>query len=524
MTAYRAFSRDFSIKNVIPNVSGLVFRKPRLTPAERDRLFQYHFAGDWFFYALVIRGGSVAYCRRARSQFRINQASTSRSAFFTERHLAEHQMIISDLTTEYGISSDAVDAHADGLATFFTQRSAADIRTALQNARESGRQIRGGNRRLRLCIAAHSFAVGGGEVLPLELANEMKSRGYHVTYLVLERAESGEKGGVRADCAPTYPSCTGQTFRTDLRASSPNMALTLSTSHNVGVEYHFFNKQIKLDIPYVASLHGGYETVPDILTPNFVSYVNGTVSRWLYLTKKNVRILEQAGVSSAGFQRSFNALPAPRAGKIQRADFVAEHGIDSRAFIFVICSRAIREKGWQIAIDAMLEASHSLPRKLHLVLIGDGPALADLKNANSNSNCLTFMGHVDNPARYFGCFEAGIYPSTYSGESFPLFLLECFQAGLPVISSDIAEIPIIMGAEPTKRPGAIVNHLAPESTMVSEFAKLIAKLTSDDHTYEAMRVNAHSASDRFSMRALADLYESVLSKLTKKQTTIEVFN
>ena len=56
LSAFNAFEFDFVVKNVIPNVSGLVFKRPQLTTVEMERLFQYKFAGDWYFYALSFGG------------------------------------------------------------------------------------------------------------------------------------------------------------------------------------------------------------------------------------------------------------------------------------------------------------------------------------------------------------------------------------------------------------------------------------------------------------------------------------
>ena len=178
--AYRAFSHDFIIKNVIPNASGLVFRKPRLSAAEISRLYKYHFAGDWYFYGLVARGGAISFNRKARSYFRINQTSTSRSSLFTDKHFAEHKMVIEDLAPEFGVGEAAVDKHADVLGTMLQTMSNSEIRGELRAARATAITAAAKERPLRLCLAAHSFAVGGGEVLPLELANELKARGHHI--------------------------------------------------------------------------------------------------------------------------------------------------------------------------------------------------------------------------------------------------------------------------------------------------------------------------------------------------------
>ena len=201
--AYQAFAHDFSIKNIIPNASGLVFRKPVLTDRERDRLFQYHFAGDWYFYALVARGGSIAYCRSARSFFRVSQSSASRSSFFTERHLEEHKMIIHDLWSEYGIGDEAINAHCDALAQHLQDYSPETLKEAFQNSKSN----KAGGQPIRVCIAANGFEVGGGEILPVELANALKGRGLHVTYLVIERPGESLDGRYSEEIAFRHPGC-----------------------------------------------------------------------------------------------------------------------------------------------------------------------------------------------------------------------------------------------------------------------------------------------------------------------------
>jgi hypothetical protein len=111
--AHQAFRRDFVVRNVVPNASGFVFRKPHLTAPEYERLQQYRFAGDWYFYALLLRGGCLAYEPEANSYFRLSRSGTSRSAFFTDRHLEEHRMVLEDLSSEYRVGDAAIRAHVD---------------------------------------------------------------------------------------------------------------------------------------------------------------------------------------------------------------------------------------------------------------------------------------------------------------------------------------------------------------------------------------------------------------------------
>jgi glycosyltransferase involved in cell wall biosynthesis len=287
------------------------------------------------------------------------------------------------------------------------------------------------------------------------------------------------------------------------------------------VEYSLYCKHIEVAIPYVSSLHGGYETVPNLLTDHFADYLRRTVDRWLYLSAKNTTLLKKAGIPKQRFERSFNAVPPISSGHIERAEFRREHGIPESGFVAFLCSRAIPEKGWRLAIEAIQLVRELGNRPVWLVLIGDGPVAAELRHAYGSLDWLIFLGHVDSPSRYFGCFDLGVFPSTFSGETFPLFVVECFQAGKPVVATDIGEIPNILGNEAMTRAGVLVSHDASRVDLVYAMAEAIAELLRNPARYERMRGNAIEASSRFSMTRLAQIHNVLFTKLVNQidQTT-----
>lgn len=92
-------------------------------------------------------------------------------------------------------------------------------------------------------------------------------------------------------------------------------------------------------------------------------------------------------------------------------------------------------------------------RQLHLLLLGDGPMYEKLKNvALPNVHVLGFQPNVRD---YFMASDMGLLPSRFSGESFPLVLIECLLSGRPAIASDLGEIRNILtdpGNRPASRP------------------------------------------------------------------------
>jgi glycosyltransferase involved in cell wall biosynthesis len=506
--AYTAFQRDFTLRNVIANASGAVFRKPHLTEAEIARIYEYRFAGDWLFYALVLRGGSIALQHRAKSLFRIGQTSASRDAFGTEQHRREHAMVLQDIVALYDPPQDTLRQHINLLSTHFPDEALDHLvaRTLPQRPPASERM-------LRICIAAHSFDVGGGELVPLELANALKAKGHHVTYLVVESPQGDGGGALRSRLRPDIPVIYWDSIRSDVQGALAKYGVQVVNSHNISLETRLCHAAQRVRVPYVASLHGGYEHAAEYVTPQLISFVDETVSHWFYLSDKNYTMLLKAGIPKARFQRSFNALgPSPDPDQT-RAEIRAGLKLRDSTLAMVVCSRAIYAKGWQTAIDAT-KLRHEAGADVHLVLIGGGPDLAALQEANEHLPYVTFLGQIDRPQRLLAGFDLGVFPSVYVGESFPMFLLECFQAGLPVITTAVGEIGFIMGNEPARQPGVLIKEKRQPSGLVRKFAESIAMLQSDDDAFQRARENTRHASDRFSMDRLIMLYEDAFRKLT----------
>ena len=178
------------------------------------------------------------------------------------------------------------------------------------------------------------------------------------------------------------------------------------------------------------------------------------------------------------------------------------------------CSRAIESKGWRAAIEIMEESGEAGRPAVHLVLIGDGPIAAALKTnirafaaRRSSSDRSTGRSAISS-ASTWACF-----PSTFEGETFPLFLLECFQMGLPAATTDIGEIPRIMKGANQRAPGITIDHTLAPAQLADAFICALGEMFSLEGAYEGFRSEALATSERFGIAALADLYADLLADL-----------
>jgi glycosyltransferase involved in cell wall biosynthesis len=504
-TANRSFTGAFAIKNIIPNVSGAVFRRPTLTQQEKDRLIAYTFAGDWYFYALIARGGSIAFCKEAKSYFRLHQQSTSRKMFLTDRHINEHNMILWDLHELYGIGLGLAEKHAEALGQVLKDKAPKSLRNDLVKDIK-GRNLKGKN--LKICIASYSFAVGGGEVVPIDIANAMRSNGHHITFLVLRKSLPNDPPLLRPRLRNDIPVIYWEDIQDRFKSFMDEYGIEIFNSHNVGMEYALHRKNIGIDIPYIASLHGGYETVPQLLTKEFIRYLGSNVDEWLYLSSKNIEPLK--GVGNTRFTKSFNAVASRPANSGYEFGIRKGLNIPEDAVLLVIASRALHDKGWQCAIDATGKLRELTGRDCTLLLIGDGPDFGAIKAVNLECKHVLFLGRVDNPLPIIRECDLGIFPSRYSGESFPLFVLECLQSGLPVIASDAGDIPQIMNADKGEMPGFVVPASLSHETMVNEMAKAGAKIILGKGELARFRERALNVARNFSIDKVTDLYLNVM--------------
>ena len=165
---------------------------------------------------------------------------------------------------------------------------------------------------------------------------------------------------------------------------------------------------------------------------------------------------------------------APGTREVLRERIRMDLGVPATTRLLVFVGRLDRQKDPLLLVDAFQAACVNEP-DLHLVVIGDGALREPAEQrarAGGISERVSFLG-VQPPSKIAGLLQASdLFLLTSAYEGMPIAVLEALAAGLPVVSTDVGEIRLVLEDGVN---GAISRARAPEAiaeAIVSALSKI----------------------------------------------------
>jgi glycosyltransferase involved in cell wall biosynthesis/predicted nucleic acid-binding Zn-ribbon protein len=498
-TSARIVAQAFAERNIVPNVSSAVFRKmDRLDVLENDLWRKMRTCGDWLFYLNVIRGGCIAFSPEATNFYRLHDKNTSRTSYASDSFYVEHEVIAKALQRLYDVPWDVFERQAMALRDHWKLNRPDDDEGAFDTCysldRIAAERV---GRKPNLLMVGFAFCAGGGETFPIQLANLMKTSGYNVTFL--DCAQEPEVSGIRAMLARDIPV-----------VSNFEGVMNIAEAFDIDVihSHHAWVDNTILDLlppdakaQTVVSLHGMYETIPEGDLQRILPRLVERTGKLIYTAEKNLGALLAHGLVEQGeIERIDNALELKPITPVDRAEL----GISNDAFVLTLVARAMEEKGWFEAVEAVLAARKSTGRDIRLVLIGEG-AVYDKLKAKPVPEGIHLLGFKPNIRDYFAASDMGFLPSRFKGESFPLVLIDCLNAGRPVLASNVGEIGYMLQAD-AGTAGALFD-LKDWKIDVIALAEQIGALATDAAAMQELAGRVPEAAARFDPLLMRDRYD-----------------
>lgn len=502
MSAHHLVNKAWAMKNIVPNVSSAVFRHPgKLELLDDNTWKQMRICGDWIFYLHLVRGGLIAYTPKATNYYRLHENNTSRNTYSSDIYYREHELVAKELLSLYRVDRDVLQRQQQVLQfqwrTFRIDYSEDSFGSCYNFERI---QYLATQRKPNVLMASFALTAGGGETFPIKLANMLKATGYGVTFLNCGKAPT--EAGVRAMLRKDIPLLEVDSLE-KLGTVIDDMGIEIIHSHHGWVDAnicHFLKPDSNAKL--IVTTHGMYETVTPVELAQVLPLLKKRVSKFIYLSDKNLAPFISHGFDTDGFVRIDNAvdispiMPVPR----------SELGVPEDAFLICVVSRAIPEKGWQEGIEAVKLARRISGKDIHLLLIGAGPEYDRLTPVVKDS-FIHFLGFRPNTRDYFAASDLGFLPSRFTGESFPLVLIECLHSNRPMLASNVGEIKNML-ATGKGTAGAVFN-LENQNIPIAGVAEMIAAYAEKTDFYLGHLQCVPEAARKFDPAIMLRRYEKV---------------
>ena len=263
--------------------------------------------------------------------------------------------------------------------------------------------------------------------------------------------------------------------------------------------------------PWVITMHGCYESLVADMSrhPYYASQIRKVLERAdqvLFIADKNLEVLTK--------------LPGLRLAKhpVKVMNGVCSasesgDGLDpaiSRGtadMLLVLVSRAIPEKGWEQAIEAVMELNEDSEKRVKLILVGGGEYQSLLVQKYQNP-FIVFAGYVAQPQNVIRHCDVGLLPSYFVSESVPISVIECLSAGKPVIATDLGEIPEMINHE-GQLAGQLLKLNESGKVSVADLKAAIQRYIESPDLLKTHQAVALKAARKFSMEENVEMYENI---------------
>ena len=273
-------------------------------------------------------------------------------------------------------------------------------------------------------------------------------------------------------------------------------------------------------IPIVITEHGCYNyVIPEgFAQKSSIVRIFKRVDGAAYISEKNKQyIIELTGNENIRFIKMDNGI-----AKVERnagASSRLKESLDIKPgdFVFGMVARGIKEKGWEIAAAAFKELQEETGGRVHLIFIGDSPYLRELRGETERKSIrhIHFLGSISEPLKWIDCFDVGLLPSYFAGESLPMSVIEYLACDMPVIATNAGSIKEMITYE-EECAGVIFDYHEDFEINVKNLKGAMALYLQDAAVLKKHRALARRCFSRFDIKNVAQKYMSFYESVTKK--------
>ncbi|MNI23131.1 Glycosyl transferases group 1 [compost metagenome] len=185
-------------------------------------------------------------------------------------------------------------------------------------------------------------------------------------------------------------------------------------------------------------------------------------------------------------------------------------GIKNNEFVFGLVSRAIKEKGWEESIRAIIRLNSERNERSHLIIVGAGEYASSLQDKYKEYDYIHFIMDLTEQSEWIGwvkVFDVALLPTYFVSESLPNSIIEYLAYEKPVIATNIGEIKHMIYSEETNEYAGILLELNSESTVeVDDLLNAMKTMVTNEEIYLQFKNNTKILFKQFTMKNFASEY------------------
>lgn len=501
-TANQWFCGPFGVRNIVTNVGGCVFRKQIVPEQIWDQARKYKIVGDWYLYSHLLGGGKLIYDPRSVAYFRQHKKNTSASNFNKLHYYEECFHALVTICEKWDLPQEIRRRFWDDIKYQYyhfkmeIDHGSFDSRFPFE---QYSRIVR---RDKHILISILGFSPGGGELLPLNLANELTNQGELVSILAVNLEEINSDMLARLDKRiSVYGSL--DVGRHGAQAFVNSAGIDIIHTHMINCDNLLLsNVDPVRSTPYVVTLHGSYDS-PGLDSAKILPTFMKGVTTWVYTADKNLEVFKDCRIDTSEFFKVANGMPRDdRPFQEDRKTM----GISEDAIIFTLVARGIKQKGWRAAVEAFSMLQEEFPASdIYLLMVGDGNQSQLIKERIcANEKRVRFLGYQSRINGIYRISDCAIVPSRFDGESAPLCIIQAMQEGLPVIATDIGEIRNMI-CSPSGNSGILIPNQRNSSQFFVSLKNAMKAMLDLEVRIELGR-NATTLAKRFTLEKMTSKY------------------
>ncbi len=307
-----------------------------------------------------------------------------------------------------------------------------------------------GTTHLKVLHTILSLDCGGLERLVLHLCKEGAAAGDNVTVLCLnhpgELAEELKKNGIEVVCLYRKPGLMSLPDALRLRKLIKQISPDVIHSHQMGATLYVGTTARSLRISAVFHTeHGNHDY--SSWQQRLLATIAFRTARKIYCVSRDIanNLEKHRLVGKSRLTVQANGIPLPTDKELQSKTLTREQlGIQEEAIIFGTVGRLVRVKRQERLLSAVAALAKQ-DRKVHLIIVGDGPLRSELKSFASKleiSHLVHFAGFQLDPIPYLTLLD--IFVLTSDSEGLPMALLEAWAARKPVVATAVGGLPEVI--------------------------------------------------------------------------------